>query len=297
MLWTLSTKVLTEPVSEMPAPDKLSARRRSLSGSCPLDDSALFFSIDLERLWCSYPAAESIESCDWDRFSVLAKIQSTNSRNRISSHWQYSHVPLVLGTLFCMPNRCWLINFVADARLLLGMKEALRFFFDDEGNVADAPLLLLQAAIGSVRLSSDAFLGGVPLSVDLPFSMLKLPAWNRVLRCFGNCISFASMLDSCITAAESSDWNDAWPLLGITPRLCIRPSPDALRFTRADDASSQLLFSASNGFDAKLSISRSSRSHEIPANSSPAEGNRCVWQLAYVSELSTLAKSALLLLL
>lgn len=49
--WTLTPDM---PLSEMPEPDMLSARRRSLSGSPNTRDwSDLFLRMDLERRWCS----------------------------------------------------------------------------------------------------------------------------------------------------------------------------------------------------------------------------------------------------
>uniref|UniRef100_A0A182IJS8 Uncharacterized protein n=1 Tax=Anopheles atroparvus TaxID=41427 RepID=A0A182IJS8_ANOAO len=133
-----------------------------------------------------------------------------------------------------MPNRCWLISLVAEARLLAGMKDERRDFF------APLPLAVPVAEVSS-RLSSD----------DLRFSKRVLGraaaatraaeaalCWKRVLRCFGT---------------------------GVSLRLTWLP--------------------------------RSVASNALWNCRSACDRNGCVWQLAYVSELSTLARSPLLLLL
>lgn len=93
--------MLTEPVSEMPAPDKLSANKRSLSGSaCPRDDSDLFFRIDLDRLCDSTPGVDSMESCESDSFSVFPAIkmrtkQFSKKKNRNENGWMGRRTPLL----------------------------------------------------------------------------------------------------------------------------------------------------------------------------------------------------------
>lgn len=57
----------TEPFSEIAAPDVLSDSKRSLSGSIePLEESDLFFNIDLDRRCDSRLGDISAESCDAD---------------------------------------------------------------------------------------------------------------------------------------------------------------------------------------------------------------------------------------
>lgn len=66
----------TEPFSETAAPDVLSDSKRSLSGSIePLEESDLFFNIDLDRRCESRLGDISAESCDADLSDNLPEIK------------------------------------------------------------------------------------------------------------------------------------------------------------------------------------------------------------------------------
>lgn len=93
-------------ISDIPAPDILSASSRSLSGSpCTFEASDLFLRIDLERRCDSKFGDASIESIDSDNlFSDLPEAIK-------SSLWLFIRVSiystiLPLDPMLCMPNRC-----------------------------------------------------------------------------------------------------------------------------------------------------------------------------------------------
>lgn len=313
--WFMSFYVVfilhTEPFSETAAPDALSDSKRSLSGSVDaLEESDLFFKIDLDRR-CVSSCDDVSESCDWDPLfkDLPAKIANGFSLHLTIYHFnKSSYLPLVIG------NRCWLISFVAEARLFVGIKEDLRIFLPGAADGSDwsrsARLSCDCFFNDAVCVNSDTFvLGVVPL---LP--LFRLPFWNLVFRCLGIVASFKLIL---LPRSALDDWSNDWNVLKISsigappPKLCTDASPEAL-FLIFDLKISLLIFSGSpvdvvdNALCRSLSkdviyrssISNSANVHDMSANSpvrSPCDKNGCVWQLAYVSELSRLAKSALLL--
>lgn len=126
--------------------------------------------------------------CEW--FESLEKVSNTATR------FEGEHLLFVL--LYWMPNKCWLISFVADTRLLGGINDGRRSLFSP---VAEVEATGVVVVVATSRLSCDSF-----FVTALP--LLKLLCWKRVFRCFGNDGSFKlALLPHSSREAISNDWN------------------------------------------------------------------------------------------
>lgn len=138
---------------------------------------------------------------------IYLKVNKTNHFSSIRKKRQWKKRRKLNCTPFelalWMPNRCWLINFVAEAKLLDGINDDRRTFFTEPGLDTDV------VGGASSRLSYECFFVCKTSEFPLNLPLFKLLCWNRVLRCFGMGGSFKPLgrLPRSTLDAISNDWN------------------------------------------------------------------------------------------